>query len=81
MHKDRKYIIDQKQPFGFVKETPMMGGSPSDHGYSAKPLGDKQVISNHGFGNKVHEQNSAGAEAYACRGANNPFGWTDKPGN
>lgn len=80
MNKDRKYIIDQKQPFGFVKETPMMGGSPSDHGYSAKPLGDKQVISNHGFANKIHEQDSSGAQAFASRGNSNPFGCTGKPG-
>ena len=76
----RGYLVDQNQPFGMVKETPMHPGTPCEYGYSAKGLGDKAVILNHGSDHApTLASHAPGAMAQAMAHHTDPYFWTGKP--
>jgi hypothetical protein len=77
---DRRYLVEESQPFGVVHEMRIMPGTPCDYGYEKKSTGPETVRFDNGYDHAPSLANQApNAMAYANRNLDNCFAWTGKP--
>ncbi len=77
---DKRFLVEEAQPFGQVRDTKAMSGSPCDYGFSAKSLGDKTVRDNHGYNHGPSFADKApDAQARANAHMSDPYFWTGHP--
>ncbi len=76
----RKFILDETQPFGVVRQTNSMGGMGRPAEHINRPLGNVTMIPNNGadHGPSFADKNP-GAHAQACAHYDNPFYWSGRP--
>jgi hypothetical protein len=79
MAKDRRFLVEQMQPFGDVKEERAHPGQPSEGGFSSKPLGDLKQVRNYGIDQSPPSgDHSASAKRIVAAHKDDPFFWVRK---